>query len=168
MRYSNLAMPILEDLVGPSPASLVVKPSLAMELFGAALVLRTGRKAPAHPLFDPENPKAAELTRRVRELWPNEMDCFSELLIVAHAGGLLFEQDAGRLLARLADAAQLDVGDLALASEAAEDRAQLLAHLDGLRRKPALRRRWVSLFADLWEEMREVWEAEGLAQVEDA
>ena len=43
-----------------------------------------------------------------------------------------------------------------------------MARLDGLRRKPSLRRRWVSLFADLWEEIREVWEAEGLAHVEDA
>src|SRR2546421_12043989 len=115
-------MPILEDLVGLPPTSLVVKPSLAMELFGAALVLRIGRKAPPHPLFDPENPKLAELTRRLRELWPNEMDCFSELLIVAHAGGLLFERDADELLARLAGAAQLDIVELALASESPEDR----------------------------------------------
>ena len=45
----------VEDLTIAPPTSLVVESSLAVELFGAALVLRTGRKAPPHPLFDPEN-----------------------------------------------------------------------------------------------------------------
>jgi DNA-binding transcriptional ArsR family regulator len=158
-------MPILEDLVAATPKAMIVEPSPALELFGAALVLRTGSKRPTHPLFDPESPRSIELARRVRELWPNEMDCFSELLVVAQAGGLLFEQDGDELLARLPEAAQLDVEEPALASETAEDRAQLLGRLDQLRRKPGLRRRWVELFADLWEEMRETWQAEGRAQV---
>src|SRR5207247_8625818 len=155
-------MPVMEDPPVVAPVSVAVAPSLAMELFGAALVLRTGRKRPEQPLalFDPENPRSTELARRVRELWPNEMDCFSELLIVAHAGGVLFEQDAEVLLRRLPEAAQLDIGEPALASETPEDREELLARLDRLRRRPALRRRWVEFWADLWTEMRGPGEAE--------
>lgn len=159
-------MPILEDLPIARPVPIVVEPSPVMELFGAVLALRGGKKQPAHPLFDPENPRSVELTRRVNEIWPDEMNCFSEVLMVAHAGGLLFEQDVDQLLARLPDAAQLDIGEPALASETMEDRAQLLSRLDRLRRDAGLRRRWVQLFADLWEEMRETWEAEGFRHVQ--
>jgi DNA-binding transcriptional ArsR family regulator len=161
-------MPILEDPPLARPAPVVVQPSLAMELFGAALVLRTRSKPPPHPFFDPENPKTAELTRRARELWSGEMHCPSELLIVAQGAGLLFEQDADELLARLPEAVQREREEPALASESAEDRAQLLARLDLLRRRPSLRRRWLELFAGLWEEMREIWETEGLAEVQEA
>jgi DNA-binding transcriptional ArsR family regulator len=159
-------MPILEDSPIARPVPIVVQPSPVMELFGAALALRAGKRQPAHPLFDPENPRSVELTRRVHEIWPNEMDCFGEVLLVAHAGGLLFEQDVDQLLARLPDAAQLDIGEPALASETAEDRAQLLARLDRLRREPGLRGRWVELLADLWNEVRETWETEGLRHVQ--
>src|SRR5437870_646239 len=136
-------MPIFEGAPVATPTPIIVQSSPAMELFGAALVLRTGRKSPAHPLFDPENPRSVELARRVREIWPGETDCFSELLVVAQAGGLLFEQDVDELLARLPEAARLDLGEPALASETAEDRAELLARLDRLRRQGGLRRRWV-------------------------
>jgi DNA-binding transcriptional ArsR family regulator len=160
-------MPVFEGVHVATPTPIMVQPSPAMELFGAALALRTGRKSPAHPLFDPENPRSVELARRVREIWPGETDCFSELLVVAQAGGLLFEQDVDELLARLPEAARLDLGEPALASETAEDRAELLARLDRLRRQGGLRRRWVAFFADVWQEIREAWETEGLAQVRE-
>jgi ArsR family transcriptional regulator len=161
-------MPILEDPMVAPPTAIVVMPSPALELFGAVLVLRTGKRSPAHPLFDPDNPRSIELARRAREIWPNELDCFLELLVVAQAGGLLFEQDGDELLARLPAAAQLEIAEPALASETAEERAEVLARLDRLRRKPGLRRRWVELLADLWAEMRESWEAERQVQVREA
>ena len=169
MQYSEITMPIFEDPAVVAPTTtVVVEPSPALELFGAALVLRTGRKGPAHPFFDPQNSRSAALARRVRALWPNEIDCPSELLVIAHAGGLLFEQDGDRLVAGLASAAQLDIGEPELTSESDEDREQLLSRLDRLRRQPGLRRRWVELFTDIWEELRGFWEAEGLAQVDEA
>jgi DNA-binding transcriptional ArsR family regulator len=161
-------MPILEDPPIASPTPILVQPSPVMELFGAVLALRTGNKHPEHPLFDPGNPRSAELARRVRALWPGEASCLSELLIVAQAGGLLFEQDADKVLARLPEAAQLDIGEPTLASETAADRVELLGRLDQLRRRAGLRRRWVQLCADLWEEMRETWESEGLRHVQAA
>jgi DNA-binding transcriptional ArsR family regulator len=166
LRYSDETMPILEDPPAVArPTPIVVEPSPVMELFGAVLALRTGNKHPVHPLFDPENPRSVELARRVREFWPRESSCFSEVLIVAHAGGLLFEQDVDELLARLPEAAQLDIGEPTLASETPEDRAELISRLDRLRRDAGLRSRWVELFAELWEEMRETWETEGLREV---
>src|SRR5438309_1576707 len=161
-------MPVLEDPPLARRAPILVEPSPAMELFGAVLVLRTGRKAPPHPFFDPDNPKAAELGRRARELWPGEMHCPSELLIVAQAGGLLFEQDGDKLLAGLPDALQRVIEEPALESETAQDRAVLLARLDALRRKPSVRRRWLALLADVWEEVRGIWETVGLAEVREA
>jgi DNA-binding transcriptional ArsR family regulator len=161
-------MPILEDPTVAPPATIVVEPSLALELFGAVLVLRSGRKGPAHPLFDPDNPRSLELTRRAREVWPDEADCFPELLVLAQAAGLLFEQDGDRLVAHLSEAAQLDIGEPALASETEEERLEILSRLDRLRRKPGLRRRWVELFTAIWEEIRDFWNTEGLQQVRDA
>ena len=44
----------------------------------------------------------------------------------------------------------------------------LLARLDALRRKPSVRRRWLALLADVWEEVRGIWETVGLAEVREA
>jgi DNA-binding transcriptional ArsR family regulator len=162
-------MPLAEDLPQARRRTVVVEPSPALELFGVTLGLHTGRKHRAHPLFDPQDPRAAELARRVREFWPDEVHGFAELLVVAQSGGLLFEPDVNRLLAGLPEALRRDDGhEPDLASETPEYRGSLLVRMEWLRRRPSVRRRWIELLGDLWAEVRQSWEREGRRRVAEA
>lgn len=162
-------MPLTEGRPPVQRPTVIVEPSPALELFGVTLGLQAGRKHPRHPLFDAERPRSAALAKQVREFWPDDLRGFPELLIVAQSAGLLFEADVNELLARLPEVLHRRSGEKPeLASETPQVRATLLARLELLRLKRSLRRSWIDLLQELWEEVRETWERDGRVRVAEA
>ena len=169
-------MPILER--GEAVQHRVdVRPSVAIELewlLHSALREDFRAEQPAlHALYDVQRPDLLEV---VRAMWADEgqaarspmYGAFTELVLVAHHGGLLFGDDASALIAQLPDlCASVPSGtkDWPLAAETNEDRRIALQRLSRLRRSKEVRRRFVDTVRRVWDAASDVWEADGRAAV---
>lgn len=172
-------MPILEAPGQEVPKRVAVRPSAAIELewlLHSAIRedFRADHRA-LHALYDEARP---DLLEAVRTMWPAEDPlesdpaprAFTELVLVAHHGGLLFEEDAASLLDALPDlCASVPTGSKVwpLVAETDADRRIALHRLSQLRRSSEVRRRFVDVVRAVWDGAARSWEREGRAAVAD-
>jgi DNA-binding transcriptional ArsR family regulator len=151
----------------PPRARIEVRVSVAFELMWALYMAKhePNSEYPARAGRLDADPGLAE---RIPAFWGDGEPCFTELLVVADRGGVLFEDDLNRFWAGLeAGLAGPDRSE-PLTSEAPADRDLFLERLARLRRDPALRGRWLGLLRATWAAVAERWDAEGRAVVESA
>jgi DNA-binding transcriptional ArsR family regulator len=129
-----------------------------------------------HALYDDERP---ELRDAVQQLWADEEPddaarapgAFTELVLVAHHGGLLFEEDPSKLLSalgRLCSTVPTGASHWPLVAETDVDRRTTLVRLARLRRSAEARRRFVDVVSQVWEAAAPSWEQHGRAAVAEA
>jgi DNA-binding transcriptional ArsR family regulator len=149
----------------PTRATIAVRFSIAMELMWATYL--------AHVEPEPEYPARVgrfgtgdDLPTRIAAMWGDGEACFTEILVAADRGGVLFEDDLDRFWAGLEAGVAGSRRVERLASETPADRERFLDRLARLRRDRALRDRWLRLLKDAWGALAERWEREGRAAVE--
>ncbi len=170
-------MPVLDQPGEAARLRVTVQPSVALEIewvLHSALRedFRADHRA-LHALYDVERP---DLLEAVRTMWAEEdaavdgqpSGAFTELVLLAHHGGLLFGDDASALLDALGDlCASVPAGakDWPLLAETDVERKIALHRLARLRRSPEVRRRYVDVVRRTWQAAAEKWEPEGRAAV---
>ncbi len=169
-----MTMPMFRDeSAGPA---VVVSASIAVELEWVLAAADRPDHRQDNPLLVDLYAGHTDLAERVRTFWGpgprrSGTGCDGhhlELLALAHHGGLLYTDDADELLSHLEALCATAPTDLPLPSETERDRAEALERLSRLRHSRPLRRRYVSLVAEVWEAMRDGWEATGRPAVEAA
>lgn len=181
-------MPILEESDQAAPQRVAVRPSAAIEL--EWLLHSAVRKdfrvdhAALHALYDEERP---DLLEAVSAMWagdtpagggaadhatdsPEAPPSFTELVLVARHGGLLFEEDPTVLLDALPDlcaTVPTAAKDWPLVAETERDRRVALHRLTRLRRSSETRRHFVDVVRAVWEAAAPSWERGGRAAVAD-
>lgn len=89
----------------------------------------------------------------------------TELVVLAHRSGTLFDLDLGRFFDRL-EAAAADEAELpSLGSEKPAERRIVRERLERLRSDRKLRRRYVDLLSTVWRTVEPEWRGEGRAAV---
>jgi|GEM_PF-651821 len=170
-------MPILEDEPRALLPEVAVRPSAALEL---EWVLHSAVRPDFrrdHPslrlLLDEDRP---DLREAVATMWAGEEPedgapaAFTELVLLAHHAGLLFDPEAGSLLDALPEACRTvpsGAADWPLEAETERDRRTALHRLSRLRRSPATRRRFCDLVGAVWEGVAAAWEAHGRPAVDE-
>ncbi len=151
-------MPLAID---EAPPTVAVRPSAATDLLWVLLWLQhePGAKMPA-PMA-PLTPFPPALVRRVQSFWSDGCRVYSELVLIAHASGRLFDTDPEPFLDDL-QARMPEIGELQLRSETAADRDVILDRLRRLRADSRLRRRYVDLMRESWALVRELWKRDAL------
>jgi ArsR family transcriptional regulator, cadmium/lead-responsive transcriptional repressor len=169
-------MPLIHtDTPRPPGPRVSVRPSVAIELEWA---LASGDRESFrrdHPVLAAVYRDHPELLERVQDMWGahEAVSCggFMELMVVAHAGGLLFTTDGDHLVERLDDlctTAPATLAELPLRSETAADRAAVVRRLARLQQEPDLRGRFVGLVGDMWRAIGPDWERMGRPSVDAA
>jgi DNA-binding transcriptional ArsR family regulator len=169
-------MPIVEP--GQATQRRVdVRPSVAIELewlLHSALRADFRADHPAlHSLYERQRPDLLDV---VAAMWADEpradkspmYGAFTELVLVAHHGGMLFGDDASALLSALPDlcaSVPSGIKDWPLTAETSEDRRTALQRLSRLRRSAEVRRRFVDTVGRVWDAASGAWESEGRAAV---
>lgn len=149
-------MPMISD--GAESTPIEVRPSAPLELMwlvhdcGADHILE-GPLATVEPL-------RTELGPRLRAFWGDGVRGFTELVVLAHRSGTMFDLDLDRFFAAL-EAAASDTGLPSLQSETAAERRALLARLERLRTDHALRAEYSALLKSVWDRARKEWETVG-------
>lgn len=166
-------MPVVDDTPAPALPTVVVEPSVAVELewiLNAAVRTDWRGDHPTLPTIYEEHPG---LEGEVAGLWEPElaMSCggFMEIILLAHHAGALLSTEAPELLAALSEAAATiptDAAHFPMRSETDADRAVVLSRLARLRRSKAHRRRYVEVVGSAWEAARPDWERHGRLSVE--
>ncbi|MGH9116134.1 MAG: ArsR/SmtB family transcription factor, partial [Acidimicrobiales bacterium] len=153
-------------LAPPAPSvHYVVRHSMAMELVWALLVCPDEPEAefPARVgRFD----SVPGLQERVTGFWGDGVDCYTEMVVVADRGGVLFEQDAGRLWSGLAAGAAAPPRFEPLESETPEEQDVFRTRVSRLREDPVIREGWLALLRDVWEAIAGTWEETGRPAVD--
>ncbi len=172
-------MPILEESGQAVEPRVAVRGSAAIELeWVLHSAIREDFRADhpgLHALYDEERPDLRDV---VAGMWADDepaggsraQGAFTELVLVAHHGGLLFEQDAATLLAALPElCASVPAGakDWPLAAETEKDRRTALFRLSRLRRSAQMRRRFADVVGRVWEAASPIWDQQGRAAVAD-
>lgn len=111
---------------------------------------------------------APGLAERIAAFWEDDYGEFTELVLLAHRGGFLWDDNAERILARLRQAATRPIGDEPLDSEKPEHRLAVLDRLERLRGEPETREAWLRLVADVAAALAPSWDREGIAFVDEA
>jgi DNA-binding transcriptional ArsR family regulator len=168
-------MPLIHaDLASAHGPRVSLRPSVAVEIEWVLASAERQDFRLDHPALTAIYEDQPDLLARAQGIWrPEEaMSCggFLELMVLAHAGGLLFSTDAELLVDRLDGlcAAGVDSHDLPMHSETDDDRTAVLLRLERLRQSPQLRRDYVALVGDVWEAMHGYWDASGRGAVEEA
>jgi DNA-binding transcriptional ArsR family regulator len=172
-------MPVFDESRRAAPPKVAVRPSIAIELeWVLHSAMREDFRAdhPAlHTLYDEERP---DLVDAVRAMWadddpsgePTWHGAFTELVLVAHHGGLLFGEDAPVLLdalPRLCATVPTSAKDWPLLAESQAERRIALQRVARLRRSAEVRRRYVDLVGRVWDAASARWELDGRAAVAD-
>ena len=153
-------MPTADASLSASTAPLVgfeVRGSLPMELVWALL-------------FHPDEPSVQfpERTDRLagrtaagrsdpHAFWDDGLSCFTEVLVAADRGGVLFESDLDRLWTGLAEGATAPSRFEPLTSETPEDQARIRARLARLHDDTETRAGWLQLLRDTWSAIEPRW-----------
>ena len=169
-------MPLIHtDLPSPRTLRVSVRASVAIEIEWALASGENEDYRQDHPIVAAVYENHPDLQARVDAMWGpgEETSCggFMELMVLAHAGGLLFSTDADELIDRLDELSTMEPApaeQLPLLSETAEDRRVILRRLDRLRKNPQFRAAYVALVRDMWEAIRPDWEHAGRGAVEVA
>lgn len=159
-------MPIAEDTtqVAADPTiRFEVRPSLAMELVWA-LMLHDGEPDPAnYPIRAERFAASPGMEDRIRSVWSDDYNCFTELFVVAERGGVLFETDPDRFFAGLEAGAVAEPRFEAFESETPEDQVRFRARVARLHDEPDVRDRWLAVVKEAWVAVADGWLAEGRA-----
>lgn len=140
-----------------------VRPSLAMELVWA-LMLHDGEPDPVnYPIRSERFASAPGMEERIRSVWNDDYNCFTELIVVAERGGVLFEMDPDRFLAGLEAAVGAEPRFEAFESETPEDQVRFRDRLARLHDDPDVRDRWLAVVREGWAAVADGWLAEGKA-----
>jgi DNA-binding transcriptional ArsR family regulator len=142
-----------------APARVQARAGFALELSWALHAARWPRVRAKFPVLD-DRLSAGPLVERVLGFWDTE-DCFSELLVLAHAAGALGEEDPDALLAALEAVLPEAPTGLALRSEEPATRDEINDRLARLRRSAPLRRDWLALMGALSAAVAGDWAAVG-------
>lgn len=145
------------------PVRYSVRSSLALELAWASYLYDDESNFPVREQLYASVP---DLKERLNAFWDGKEACFTEVVILANQGGVLFEPDPGRLWAGLAQAAAAPPQPEKLASESPEDQILFQSRIERLHADPELRARWLETLQYLWAAIAPGWEAAGLAAVE--
>jgi DNA-binding transcriptional ArsR family regulator len=111
---------------------------------------------------------APHIVDQIRACWADGQSCFTEVLLVADQGGVLFELDPDRLWAGLEEAAAAPPRYEPLASETPDDRTCFRARRASLHEEEAVRARWLRLLRDVWAAIEPGWVREGRDVVDAA
>jgi DNA-binding transcriptional ArsR family regulator len=124
---------------------------------------------------DPEFPNRTErfagrpdLEARLDAFWDDGESCFTEILLVADRGGVLFETDPDRFWTGLFEGARAEPRVEALESETPEDRVRFRARIARLHQDEDLRRAWVDLLSECWSSGEAHYRVEAKAAVRSA
>ncbi|MGA3146566.1 MAG: metalloregulator ArsR/SmtB family transcription factor [Acidimicrobiales bacterium] len=169
-------MPLIHtDLPASKSPRVSVRPSVAIEIEWALASGEREDYRADHPVLAAVYEAHPDLQARVDGIWGpgEEMSCggFMELMVLAHAAGLLFATDADELLDRLEELCTTPrppEDGLPLLTETADDRRVILLRLERLRESGELRRAYVELVRDMWAAVRAEWERSGRGAVEVA
>jgi len=158
-----------------SGPEVVVSGSVAIELEWVLASAQREEFRRDHPVLAAVYGADPGLAERVGGMWDGDeaLSCtgFTELVLIAHHGGVLFSTTPEDLLDPLEDlcaAAPADTRNLPLTSETEEDRAAIRSRVARLRRSASLRREYASLLRDVWAAVREPWERAGRPSVDAA
>lgn len=99
-----------------------------------------------------------ELAQRVARFWDDGFPEWSELLLIAHRAGRLWDLDPTGLIGELDALAQRRMTVPPLPSEAPEVRPIMVERLDRLRTDAAVRATYVRLMRDTWAFLAAEWE----------
>lgn len=154
-------MPIAVDDLAAVPQ---VRISAASDLLWLLLWIQKRPGHRPHPALSRLEPLPPPLVTRAQRFWGDD-PIFSELIVLAHAGGHLFDHSPDALFADLAGGMPA-LGDLPLRSETREERELILGRLERLRADSRLRRRYVELLRDAWALVDELWHDEALPALE--
>src|SRR4029077_3611830 len=117
----------------------------------------------------PDFPVLEELRQRrgpeLRKVWAEHPQYSSEMLVLAHRSGTMFDLDLNRFFSRI-DASISDTSPVpSLLSESPAERELTRERLERLRADAAVRKRYVDLLQALWSDVQEDWEGTGRAAV---
>jgi DNA-binding transcriptional ArsR family regulator len=145
-------MPQVDDLRSPPLEAAVrfaVRPSLAVELLWLVM-LHPGEPDPEFPNRVDRFAGHPEIAERIATLWGDGESCFTEILVIADRGGVLFESDPARFWTGLLEGAMAEPRFELLASETPEDQVRFRRRIARLHDDPGLRQVWLGLLADCW------------------
>jgi DNA-binding transcriptional ArsR family regulator len=126
-----------------------------------ALFLTDGEPEPEYPLRAGRFDADATLRDRIASFWADGESCFTEVLVVADRGGVLFEDDADRFWAGMEAGVTGPDRVERLESETPADQARFRERLARLHRDAGLRDRWMSLLRAAWAAVADRWDREG-------
>jgi len=156
-------MPAWDEEVDSQLAAgrIPVEPSAPAELMWYLLGHCKPKKASNRVPNDPA------LAERARSFWSDgaRNSDFTELLILAHHGGYLFNRDVEPFLTDFDQLARERTGELRLGSEDRETAAAIRVRLERLRTDKTVRQRYVDLLQTGWSRIESVWHGEGLPTV---
>ncbi|MGH9054444.1 MAG: ArsR/SmtB family transcription factor [Acidimicrobiales bacterium] len=161
-------MPTADAALAAPPAPsvrYVVRHSMAMELVWALLVV-PGEPEVEYPARAGRFDSVPGLQERVRGFWGDGVDCYTEIVVVADRGGVLFEEDPNRLWGGLAAGAAATPRFEPLESETPEEQEVFRARLARLREDPVTREGWLAVLRDVWDAIAGAWEETGRSAVD--
>jgi DNA-binding transcriptional ArsR family regulator len=166
-------MPIYEQPAQPTGPAVSVRASVAIELEWVLHSALRRNFRDDHPEIGALYAARPELLDEVGGLWedPGDNAAFSELVVAAYHGGILFDDDPAALLDRLPDLLSgLPSGgaEFPLESETDADRRVILRRLARLRRSAAARAHYVDVLRRVWEAVSACWDRFGSEAVVDA
>lgn len=103
-----------------------------------------------------------DLLERVAAFWGDGHNEWSETLILAHRGGMLFDESPEGFIAHIDDLLALPGEVPPLPSEPPGVREILAARIARLQESPELRRDYARLLGDIWDALAPAWREEGL------
>jgi diguanylate cyclase (GGDEF)-like protein/PAS domain S-box-containing protein len=147
----------LETQLGMTHGSVHVKPSLATELGWVLWRMERACALGDPSMLGPASDAPAQLVRLAGRFWRDGMAGFTELNVLAHRAGALFETD----LPRLIDAIAAIRGGVVsgLASERPDERICLAKRLDRLTHDPTAHAAYIQLLSGVG-----AWMASGLSE----
>ena len=160
---------LTEEVVAPRAKTVTSAPSLATDLSWLLSVA-------ARPSMQARYPKLAEMFKgredlagRVRTFWNDtaEETCFTEMQVLAQLAGALGATDPGELWSAMEGAVASVPLDLAMPSEAPEDREIFLDRFRRLRQSPELVRSYFDLLDEVWAPVDDMWQ-QALPVIEEA
>jgi DNA-binding transcriptional ArsR family regulator len=142
-----------------------LRTSAAAELVWALLWLQHGPPHRQPAAMERFLPFPEDLAERVETFWADGCYVFSELVVLAHASGHLYDSDPGAFFDDLGRRVP-KLGELRLRSETDADRAVILERLRRLRADAQLRRRYVQLLREAWSLVGSTWRRHGVPALE--
>ena len=150
-------MPTLED---QQPSPIRVAPSAVLELMWELHFIESSHGHEGD--FAPLDPLRLRLGPVLTGLRADNLTQYStEVIVLAHRSGTLWDLDLRRFFDCLEDAVEDDSPLPSLLSEKPEERQVVAARLERLRNDRELRRRYVDLLSNAWQAVEPEWRAQG-------